>query len=86
MSIYRINEGFIIKEIKGDAVILNAKTGDYFGLNGVGNDFVQLIDGNTSLEVIIDKMLEMYSVDRAIIENDINELVEAMISKGILVG
>ncbi len=86
MIIYRVNDGFIIKEIKGEAVILNAKTGEYFGLNDVGNDFVQLIDGSTSLDTIIDKLLEMYDVGRAIIEGDINELIEAMVNKNILSG
>lgn len=80
----RKNPDFIFKEVKGESVLLNPKTGDYFGLNEVGTDFFKLIDGEKDLEQILAELFEIYDVETEILRRDVTELADAMRQKGIL--
>ena len=84
MHIFAVNESFIIKEIKGESVLLNAESGDYFGLNSVGTDFIKLVDGKASIDQIIAVMSKVYDVKENILKSDINELIEILVEKTIL--
>lgn len=44
-------------------------------LNEVAKDFYELIDGNKSLEVLIEEMIEIYDVEKEVLEEDIFHLV-----------
>lgn len=84
MKILKRNNDFVFKKVKNEAVLLNAKTGDYFGLNEVGTDFYMLVDGKISMEEIIKKIMDDYDVDKEILQKDIDELADKMLEKGIL--
>ena len=74
----------IWKEIEGEMVLLNPKTGEYFGLNEVGASFCRYIDGNRTVDDIIVLMSDEYDVDMATLTGDINSLVQDMTAKGLL--
>lgn len=78
------NAGFIFKEVKGEAFLLNAKTGDYYGLNAVGCDFLKLVDGKRTMEEIERELLGMYDVEPCQLSADISELAADMCDNGIL--
>ena len=84
MKILNRNNDFVFKKVKNESVLLNAKTGDYFGLNEVGTDFYALVDGKISLEEIIKKIMDDYDVDKELLQKDIGELVDQLLKKGIL--
>ncbi len=84
MKILKRNNDFIFKKVKNESVLLNAKTGDYFGLNEVGTDFYMLIDGKISMDEIIEKIMDDYNVNKEVLQKDIGELVDKMLEKGIL--
>ena len=63
----QIPEHVLFQQLDGEAVILDAKTGGYFGLNGVGSLVWQLLaDGKTITEAV-GAICERYEVgvDRA---------------------
>lgn len=78
------NNDFLVQVVKGEAVLLNAKTGDYFGLNEVGNEFYQLVDGEKSFDEIVDLLDQEYQVERNTLKQDLEELVGLLIKRQIL--
>ena len=79
------NEVYIIKEINEDVVILNPNTGDYFGINSVGADFMRMIDGKKALSEIIDDMSKIYDVDYETLSGDLTALADSLLKNNILI-
>lgn len=79
------NDDFMFQEVRGESVMLNAQTGDYYGLNQVGCDCLRLIDGKKDICEIISELKELYDVDETILTTDIHELVKTLIEKNILI-
>ncbi len=69
------NKDIVWRNLAGEAVLLNPHNGKYFGLNAVGCSFWEKIDGERTVDEIIDLLLAEYNVDRETLERDINELV-----------
>lgn len=84
MRVFQQNPDFIFKQIKEESVLLNVKTGDYFGLNEVGTDFFLLIDGKRNSDEILNALLELYDVEKEELQKDLDELIKTMTEKGIL--
>ncbi len=78
------NEDIVWRNLDGEAVLLNPNNGKYFGMNAVGCSFWEKMDGERTLDQIIDMLLEEYSVDRQTLEKDINELVSTLEEKQII--
>lgn len=85
MGVLKQNQDFIFKQVKGESVLLNAKTGDYFGLNEVGTDFFKLVDGVKNIDEITEELLNLYEVEKDTLQRDLEELTGKMLEKGILV-
>jgi len=82
---YRLSGDFICRRAGREAVLLNAKTGDYFGLNEVGADYLELLDGVREAGEIVDKLCGLYDAPREVIERDIGNLAQTLLGHGILV-
>lgn len=65
-------------------VILNLKNGVYYELQGVGTHVWSLIQQPSSVQSIIDKLLEEYEVDIEQCEVDLLELAENLAKFGLL--
>ncbi|MGI6467583.1 MAG: PqqD family protein [Syntrophomonadaceae bacterium] len=72
------NQDVIWREVDGETVLLNPVTGRYFGLNKVACSFWNKVDGKTTIDEIIDQMLEEYEVEREVLARDIEELVNTL--------
>lgn len=81
---YQRNSDFIWKELKDEVVLLNPKTGDYFGLNAVGASFWKRLDGETPLQAIVVGLLDEFDVDRVTLENDLSDLIVKLTEKGLV--
>ena len=85
MKKLKINQDFVIRQVADNMVLLNSKTGDYFGLNQVGTDFIRLLQNNIEYDEIIRTMLTLYDVEASVLRADIDELAEKMLAKSILI-
>ncbi len=81
---FRKNPDIIWKEVDGEIVLLNPKTGSCFGLQAVGASFWELADGSRSLDEIIRSLLEEYAVEETTLTDDIRELVAKMTEKKLI--
>ena len=78
------NEEIVWRNLEGEAVLLNPHTGKYFGMNSVGCSFWEKIDGQNTVDEIIDHLLEKYEVTRSVLEKDLYELIDAMLKNNII--
>jgi len=78
------NEEIVWRNLEGEAVLLNPHSGKYYGLNEVGCSFWEKVDGENSMETIIDLLLEEYAVDKKTLEQDLEELAQDLEEREII--
>jgi hypothetical protein len=78
-----IPDDVLFRELDGEAVLLNLKTGTYFGLNPVATRMWQLIAEQHSLARVLDTLAGEYEADRVVLENDLLELGRQLCASGL---
>ncbi len=78
------NNDIIWRNVGGETVLLNSQNGKYFGLNAVGCSFWEKIDGSLSLGQIVELLQKEYEVERAVLEQDILQLVAGLQDNGLV--
>src|SRR5690349_16819041 len=71
-------------DLLGEAVILNVRSGVYYGLDPVGARIWNLIGEPTRIADLIDNLLRQYAVDRARCEKEVLQLLERLLSEGLI--
>ena len=71
-------------DVDGESVILNIESGEYYGMKDVSTFVWSLLEEPKRFGEICDAVLSAYEVDRATVEADIAELVDAMQAKGLV--
>src|SRR5262245_19393934 len=74
----------VVQVIGGDALVLNLRRETVFSLNATGARIAELIAVGTGLEAVIDTLSAEYGADRAEVARDVNDLVNALLTKGLL--
>ena len=80
----RIPEGVLIREVTGEAVLLNLNNEQYYGLDAVGLRMWQVLTNSGSIQQGIDDLLEEYDVDRATLEGDVLNLLGKLAGQGLV--
>jgi Coenzyme PQQ synthesis protein D (PqqD) len=65
----------MVRDLDGEAVILNLETGTYFGLNAVGTRIWHLIEQHGRLDAVFDELCREYDAAPPQIERDLLDLV-----------
>lgn len=71
-------------DVKGEAVILDIDSGNYYGLDGVGARVWELLERPRTLGEICDVVLDEYEVSREVAESDIRGLIAELGEKGLV--
>jgi hypothetical protein len=69
------NKDVVFRDLEGEMVLLNLKTGVYFGLDATGTKIWHLIQAQRSLQEIRDALLEEYEVEQARCEDDLLKFI-----------
>ena len=80
----RVNEDVLFQELHGEGVLLNLKTGVYFGLDAVGRRVWQLLQEQGTLAAVRSAMLAEYDVAEAQCSADLLALVAEMQKHGLV--
>ncbi len=80
----RISDEVLFQEVSGEAVLLDLKSEQYFGLDKVGTHVWQLLNQNLPEESIIEQLLQRYEVDRPTLENDVSQLLDQLEKAGLV--
>lgn len=83
-SIVVASKNQISSDLSNEAVILNLKTGIYYGLDKVGARVWSLIQSPQKLVDVRDVIVEEYDVDPQQCENDLLALLQEMQAKGLI--
>ncbi len=83
MKIY-VPDYIMCREIDGEGVVLNLKTGYYFGLNEVGTRMWAHLTRFDSLEKALDSLMGEYEVSRERIEQDLLDFIEDLKGNGLV--
>lgn len=75
----RVSPGTLHRELQGEGVLLQLDTGEYFGLDPVGQRIWTLITEHGDLDAVRAHLLEEFDVDAETLTRDLNELVTELI-------
>jgi hypothetical protein len=78
-----IPEDVLFRELDDEAVLLNLKTGVYFGLNPAGLRIWQLLAAGSSLHRVLETLNDEYEVDREVLEQDLLSLCRRLCAEGL---
>ncbi len=83
-STVRIKDDVIFNDLQGEVVLLNLKTGIYFGLDPVGTRAWQLVQDHGRLGSVRDAMLGEYEVSAEDLWKDLQDLVIRLADNGLV--
>ena len=83
-NVLRVPDNVATRRIGDETILLNLKTGTYFGLDTVGSRFLELLERDGKIAVALRTMVEEFDVKPETLEVDILRLSEEMRSKGLL--
>lgn len=71
-------------EVDGELVLLDVEQGVYYGLNPVGARLWELMQDPISVQALVDKIAEEYSVNRSRCHSDIVNIVQDLLHHGLV--
>ena len=70
--------------IDGEAVVLRQEAAETLVLNEVGARILDLLDGQTPVTAVVDRLEEEYEAERTELESDCLEFVDDLVHRGVL--
>jgi hypothetical protein len=84
MMTVKVAKDVIFQELEGEAVLLNMRTGIYFGLNPVGMRIWQLLSKHGEVETVATMLLDEYNVSEDQLRNHLSDFIKKLQSKGLV--
>lgn len=81
---YQIPQTVFIQEIDDEIILLDTITQEYFSLNEVGKNIIDLISENLTKDQIVEELSNIYEVDRIQIEKDLINFAKLLEEKGLI--
>ncbi len=79
----RIRPDVVFRQLDDEAVLLDLKSGTYFGLNTVGTRIWQLLGERTALGIVLDALVDEYDTRRDELERDLLSLGGELCDRGL---
>ena len=80
-----IPEHILSKELDGEAVLLDTKTQNYFGLDVVGTRIWQALSSATSIQDAFQQLEKEYEVTAEQLQSDIEAFISKLLSKEMII-
>lgn len=74
----------LVNVIGEEAVLLNLKNEQYFGLDPMGTRMWQLLTASDSIQSAFDALLGEYEVTEEILRQDLTDLLEKLLAHGLV--
>jgi hypothetical protein len=74
----------LVQELQGESVLLNVRSGRYFGLDEVGTRMWSALTTAESLQAACEALLAEYDVDAERLQKDLQALVEKLAEHGLV--
>jgi len=79
-----VPEQVLFQELEGESVLLNLDTETYYGLDEVGTSMWEALTASDAIQSAFDTLLTLYEVRPETLRQDLTELVEQLLDKGLL--
>lgn len=79
-----VPDDVLFQELNGEAVILDLASERYFGLDGVGTRFWELISHDPDMQAAFNQLLHEYDVEAPRLESDLLALARELLDAGLL--
>lgn len=80
----RVPEGILFQDLDGEAVLLNPKSGKYFGLDETGTRMWEFLAEHGQVEAALRALLEVYDVSEERLQDDLRRFVDSLVAQGLL--
>ena len=80
----KANRDVVFRDLQGELVLLNLKSGVYFGLDPVGTRMWQLLHEHRSLHEVLAALLDEYDVAETRCERDLVGFVRALVENELV--
>lgn len=74
----------VVRDLDGEAVVLDLATGTYFGLNDIGTRIWQLIVQQRTLAEVVEMLEREFDAPVDRLEADLHAFVGRLVAKGLL--
>jgi hypothetical protein len=74
----------VVRELDGEAVILNLDTEEYFGLDEVGTSMWNALTTAASIDAACEVLEQEFDVDGATLRGDLGNLVAQLSERGLV--
>ena len=81
---YQIPQTVFIQEIDDEIILLDTITQEYFSLNEVRKNIIDLISENLTKDEMVEELSNIYEVDRIQIEKDLINFAKLLEEKGLI--
>jgi hypothetical protein len=78
-----VSSDALFKDFDGESVILNLVDESYYGLDPAGTTMWNALTQTRSLAAACDQLMEIFDVERGVLEKDLLELADELVSRGI---
>ncbi|QXD16160.1 PqqD family protein [Rhodocaloribacter litoris] len=83
-SVVVVSEDLTTADLGGEAIVLDVKSGNYFGLNEVGAFILETIRQPQPVRVVVERMLEIYDATPEQILEDVLAFLNQLKSHGLV--
>ena len=80
----RIPDDVLISRLQEESVILNLDSERYYGLDDVGTRFLSVLTTSSSIDAAYHLLAEEYDVDREVLREDLEALIQNLLQQGII--
>ena len=80
-----LSNDVLVQEVEGEAVLLDLKSEQYFGLNEVGVQLWRALETNPNLLAAHRKLLDLYEVEAETLAGDLMKIVRDLEKAGLVV-
>jgi hypothetical protein len=74
----------LIRDMHGEAVLLNLETEIYFGLDATGTRMWELVTNSPTIETAYDTLVEEFEVKPEVLRHHLTELLGQLVQNGLL--
>lgn len=83
-SSFKISKNILFREMQGEAVLLNADSGIYFGLDSAGTVTWNLMQKQKNFQGVLNGLLQEYEVDAETCREDLLKFASNLQKNGLV--
>ena len=82
-AVYYRKNGLITADMDGETVMMDIETGKYYNIGRTGGSIWEILEKPHTVSGMVDKMMEIYDVERSVCEEQTKSFVDQLVSAGL---